>query len=143
MFPLQGFCFHLFLPKFLSNCPSSTKLLLPLKIYGCAAALRNYSFCKKLHHKCLEVFLIHLCLDNCSVICEVTFRNVLHQTHSEFRHIQNSVYSDIFTHSPANLALLRNIHAYWGIIKGYSALFNTLCNPRICATLPYSELWHI
>ena len=135
MFPLQGFCFHLFSTKFLSNCPSSTKLPLALNIYGCTPALRHYSFCKKLHHKCLEVFLIHLCLDNCSVICKVTY--------SEFRHIQNSVYSDIFTHSPAYLALLGNIHAYWGVIKGYSALFNTLCNPHICTTLPYSELWYI
>ena len=54
------------------------------KISGCAPALRYYSFCKTLHLKCLTVFWMRVCLDNCSVICKVTWCYVLHETHSEF-----------------------------------------------------------
>ena len=39
----------LFLTKCLSECPSSMKPPLLLKISGCMPALRHYSFCKMLH----------------------------------------------------------------------------------------------
>ena len=69
---------------------------LPWKTSGCVPALRHYSFCKILHLKCLTVFWIPICLDNCSVICTVTLCYVLQQTHSEFWYIHNFVYSGIF-----------------------------------------------
>ena len=96
----------------------------PWKVSGCAPAFRHYSFCKMIHLKCLTVFWIRLCIDNCSVICTMTLCYVL----GIYRHIQP--YS----------ALLRHIYAYWDIIKAYSCLFSSLCNPRIFRTLPYSAL---
>ena len=65
---------------------------LPWKISSCAPALRYYSFCKMLHHQCLTVFWIRLCLDSCSVVCTVTLCYVLPQTHSEFWNIQHHVF---------------------------------------------------
>ena len=76
-----------------------------LKVFGCVPALRHYSLYKTLHLK-------RLCLNNCSVICTVTLSHVLHQSYSEFWHIQNSVYSGIFSHIQAQSALLRHIHRY-------------------------------
>ena len=86
-----GPLFLLFLTKWLLKCSSSTKPLppLPWKISGCTSPLMHYSFCKTLRLKCLTVFWISLCLDNCSLICTVTICYVLHQTHWEFWHIQN------------------------------------------------------
>ena len=62
-----------------------------------------------------------LCLDNCSIICAVTLCFILHQTHSEYWHIQNSIYSGIFRHLQGYSALLRqctNIHSltiFWSL----------------------------
>ena len=53
----------------------------------------------------------------------MTFYYVLHLTHSEFWHIQHSVFSGIYRHIQSYSALLRHIHAYWDIIKAYSGLF--------------------
>ena len=133
--------------KSLSKCPSSTNLpfpfhltlppFLPCKISGCAPTLRHYSFCKTLHFfKCFTMFWIRLCLNNCSVNCTVILCYVLHQTHSEFWHIQHSVFSGIYQHIESYSASLRHIHAYWDIIKAYSGL---LRHTRIFTTLPYSE----
>ena len=100
-------------------------------------APRHCSFCKMLHLKCLTVFWIHLCLDNCSIFCTVTLCYVLHQTHSQFWHIQNrfffQVSSRIFKHIQHYQVIFTNI------FKTYSGLFSTLCNPRIFKTLPYSK----
>ena len=63
-----------------------------------------------LHLKCLTVSWTCFYLNNSSVICTVTLCYVLHQTHSEFWHIQ------------AYSALLSHIPTYWGIIKPYSGL---------------------
>ena len=60
--------------------------------------------------KCLTVCFS---LYSWSVICAVTLCYVLHQAHSEFWHIQNS----ICVHIQAYSALLRHIQAYWSIIK--------------------------
>ena len=73
-------------------------------------------------------------LNNFSVICTVTLCYLLHQRHSGFSHIQNSIYSGICRHIQAYSALLSHIHAYWGIIKAYSAP---------CKTLTYSQPCHI
>ena len=64
----EGYLFLVFLIKCLSKCPISTNSPHPLtcKNPGCAPAPRHYSFCKTLHLKCLTVFWISLCLDNCS-----------------------------------------------------------------------------
>ena len=70
-------------------------------IDGYSATLRHYSFSKRLHLSCI-------CLNNCSVIYTVTLRYVLHETYSEFWHIQNSVSSGIFRHIQAYSVLLRN-----------------------------------
>ena len=63
--------------------PPLHKPPLPWRIPGCVLAFRHYIFHKMLNLKCLAVFWICLCLDNCSVICTATLCNVLHQTHSE------------------------------------------------------------
>ena len=90
-----------------------------------------------LHLKCLTVFWIRICLDNCSVICTMTLCYALYQTHSEFWHIQHSVFSGICRHIQLYSALLRHIdafHAYWHIIMAYSAS---------CVTLIYSQSYHM
>ena len=68
---------------------------------------------------------------------------MLHQTHSEYWHIQYSfsfrymlAYSIIFSVIKAHSRILRHIQAYSGI-------FSTLGNPHIFTTLPYSEPWDI
>ena len=88
----------------------------------------NQAFCKTLHLKCLIVFWICLCPDNCSVICTVTLHCVLHQTHLEFWYIQNSVYSGICRHIQEYLALLMHIQAY-------SAPYVTLSYSQSCHIL--------
>ena len=87
-----------------------------------------------LHLKCLTVFWIRLCLDNCSVIFTVTLCHVLHQTHSGFWHIQHPAFSDIYRRIQSCSALLRHIHDYWDIIKAYSGLFSIFST---------SQLWYI
>ena len=94
-----------------------------LKTSGCAPAFRHYSFRKTLHLKSLRMFWIRVCLGNCSAIGTTTLWYVLHQTHSEFWHIQNSIYSGIFRHIQGYLKLLRHIHVHWGTVKTYSGLF--------------------
>ena len=77
-------------------------------------APRHCSFCKMLHLKCLTVFWIHLCLDNCSIFCTVTLCYVLHQTHSQFWRIQNPVvFSGVFKNIQAYSALSSHIHKYF------------------------------
>ena len=62
---------------------------------------------------------------------------VLHQTHSEFWHIQHS---DFFRYISAYTALLTQFHAYWDINKAYSGIFSTLCNPHVFTTLTFWAL---
>ena len=118
--------FLVFVGKLLSKCPSFAKPSLSWKIFVCPTALRHYSFLKTPRHKCLTVFWIRLCLDNCSVICTVTLRKVLHPIHSEFQHIQKSVF---FRHMQTYSALLRvftYIEASLRHIEAYSAIFSVI-----------------
>ena len=91
-FPAESF-FLAFLAKCLSKCSSSTNLLPICPAKFLAGHLHPGIIpCKILHHKvwqCSEC----VCLDNCSVIRTVTSCYVLHETHSEFWHIQHSVFS--------------------------------------------------
>ena len=106
-------------PKFHKSPPP-----LPWKISGCAPAPKHYSFCKTLHLKCLTVFWICLCLDNCSVICTVTLCYALHQS---FRIL---AYSALFLWCmPAYLIIFRHIHAYSDIIKAHLGLFKHILHP--------------
>ena len=75
------------------------------------------------HLKCVTVFWIRLCLDNCSVTCTVTIRYSVPYASDIFWHVQNSIYSGIFRHIQRYLALLGHIHAYRGIVKAYLGLF--------------------
>ena len=111
---------------------------LPWKISCYAPTLKHYSFCKTLYLKCLTVFWIRLCLNNCSMICAVTLCYVLYQTHSEPWHIQHFVFSGRCWHIHSYSALLRHIHAYWVIFQAYSGIFSTLCNPHL-----FKTLWNI
>ena len=88
---------------------------------------------KTIHHH-------HHLHHNCSVICTVTLCSVLHQTHSEFWQIQHSCFFR-YIHAHAYPIIFRVIEAYSHIrhIQAYSGIFSTMCNPRIFATLPYSE----
>ena len=40
-------------------------------------------------------------------------------------------------------ALLRDIHSYWVILKAYSGIFSTMCNPGIFTTSPYWALKYL
>ena len=88
---------------------------LPWKIYGCAPALRYYLLCKRLHLKCLTVFWIRICLDNCLVICTVPLCYVLDLTHSEFRHIQHC----LFRYMPTYSIIFSVIKAHSRILRHY------------------------
>ena len=70
------------------------------------------------------------CLNNSSVICTVTLCYVLHQTHSEFWHIQ------------AYSALLSHIPTYWGIIKPYSGLSRHLGSGIFRTRSIFKTLWN-
>ena len=126
--------FFFFSTKCLLQCPSSKKPLQPWKISDCPPALRYYSLFKALHLNCLTVFWICLCLNNYAVIftvtlCYVLHQNVLHQTYSEFWHIQNSVYLGICRIIQAYSTLLKHIHAYWNIFEAYSCLLRHIQHP--------------
>ena len=80
----------------------------------------------------MTVFWIRLCLDSCSVICTVTLCYVLHQTHLQVWHIQNSVYSGIFMVYPSIFSIIK---AYSHILRHFHSIFSTLCNPCIYSHL--------
>ena len=112
------------------------------KISGCAPALTHY-FSKMLHLKCLPVFWIRHCLDNCSVICTVTLWYVLHQN---LRHVQNSgTFSNLFFFFQVYAGIFKHTQRYWDIftrietllrhVQAYAAIFSTLCIPRIFTTM--------
>ena len=76
MFPWEAI-FLVFFTKCLLKCPSF--------IPPSSTALKNF-FCAPapaltVHLKCLTIFWIRVCLDNCSVICTVTLGYLLHQIH--------------------------------------------------------------
>ena len=76
----------------------------------------------------------------------MTLWYVLHQTNSEFRHIQHSVNSDILRYNQAYSALLRDINTYWGIFKAYSCLLRHIQQHVLLLqihNLANSELWHL
>ena len=133
-----------FLMECLSKCPSyknpfsrSEKLLVVLLHSGIILFAKWFILNV---WQCSE----YLCLSNCSVN-SVTLCYVLHQkTHSEkFWHIQHPVSSGIRQHIKSYSALLKHIHSYWDIVKGYPGIFSTLCNPSLFTILSYSEPWHI
>ena len=121
-----------FLTKFLSKFPSSAALLhfrtppfqtphlTPWRISSCAPALRYCSFCKILDLKCLKVFWIHLCLDNCSVIYTVTL--ILNSAAS---HVQNSgipIQHTVFSGMPECPIILYSVslrHMHIETLKAY------------------------
>ena len=92
-------------------------------------SIQALSFCRTPNLKSLTVSWIRLCLDNCSVICAVTLCYVLHQTHSEFWHIQNSIYSYILRQIQGYSVCLRLSHACWGNAKAYSGLLRHIQHP--------------
>ena len=92
-------------------------------------SLRHCSFWKRLHLKCLIGFWVRICLNNFSVSCTVTLCYVLHQTHSGFWFIRNSIYSRISRYIQGYSALLRHIRAYWDTAKAYSDLFRHIQHP--------------
>ena len=104
---------------------------------GCASALTIiFAKCSILNvWQCSEC----VCLGNCSIICTVNLCYVQCQTHSEFSHIQHSAFSGICWNIQSYFALLRHIHAYWDIIKAYSAPCVILA--YLFTTLPYSGLF--
>ena len=111
-------CVFDMLLKCLLKCPSSTTSPSP-------CPEKFHSFWKTLHLKCLTVFWIRLCFDTCSVTCTVTLCYAKQQIHSEFWHIQYSVFSGIHRYIKSYSTLLMNIHAYWHI-KVYSDLYRDI-----------------
>ena len=66
----------------------------------------------------------YVCLDNCSIICTMTLCYLLHQTYSEFWHIQRSVF-----YMPAYSNIFSFIETYSHIVKAYSDLFRHIQHP--------------
>ena len=141
-----------FLTKYLSKSSSSTKP--PQKHLLCVFSQALSSFAKR---SILNVWQCseNVCLDNCSVICKVTWYYVLHQTHSKFWHIQHScffryiqaylesqAYSKHWNIDQANSEPCHRTD-YLSIIQPYSGTFKTLCNVCIYRNLVYSESWNI
>ena len=125
MFPCWAFFFLCFWQNVYQSALSPQNLPCSEKfVFVC---LRHYSFCKRLHLKCLTVFWIYFCLDNCSVICAMTLCYILHRLHQ--MHSELCLFSYICGHIQAYAALLRHFQAYSGI-------FSTLCIFDISKTLP-------
>ena len=145
----MGPLFLVFLTKPLSKCPSSTNLPPTSPEKFLVEHLHSgIIFCKTLHLKCLTVFWIPLCLYNCSVMlsnldnCLVTLYYVLHRTHSEFWHIQHSVFLvcvGIFNYIQHHWGIFTHIETLLRHIQAYSDIFSTLYNHLIFTTTPYSE----
>ena len=89
----------------------------------------------------------YMCLDNCSVVCTAILCYVLHQTHSEFWHIQRYFFrcmpAYLFNHTQRYWGILTHIDTLLRHIQACSDKFTTLCNPRIFTNLSYSEPWDI
>ena len=121
----MGLFFLLLLTKFLSNCPSSKKIPLPWKIFGWAPAVRHYLICKMLYLKCLTVFRMRLCLDNCSVICTVT--------------------SNLYTASDIFRILVYSKLCLFSYMRAYSSLLLHAIQAYLapCVTLVFSQPRHI
>ena len=75
--------------------------------------------------RCSEYVSVSITAQYSTVICTVILCCAKQQTHSEFWHIQYSVFffSGIFWHIKSYSTLLRHIRAYSDIIKPYSHLF--------------------
>ena len=131
-----------FLTKSLSKRPSSLNLTSPLYPEKFLVEHLNSDIIPFTNYFVLNVWQCseYVCLYNCSVICTVTLWYILHQTHSEFWHIQLSVfqvyagifkyiqhYEGIFTHIET---LLRPIQTFLGILAP-------------CVTLTYQQRCHI
>ena len=78
-FPMGPFSLY-FWQNLYRSALISTNPPLPWKISGYVPALRQYSLYQILYLKCLTLFWIGLCLNDCSVICIVTLSYVLHQS---------------------------------------------------------------
>ena len=113
-----------------------------LKSSGCRPASKHYSFCKILYLECLKVMWIHLCLNNCSVVCTVTLcwyiiyvaMYCIRPIHNSviFRTLFIQVYWSIFSIIKAYSQILRYFLKH---IKAYSGIFSTLCKFPICRTI--------
>ena len=128
-------------------------------------------FCKTLHPKFLTVSWTRLCLDNCSVIFTGNLCYGLHQTHSEFWHIQAifphiealsrhiQIYPGIFT-TLSDLRII-NLAIFWAFVylepeaysKPYETLASQIHDSAIVRTvlsgifkiltIEYVEIWHV
>ena len=123
----------------LSKCPSSTNTppgaLKKLLLYTCE------SFCKMLDLKCLTVFGIRPCLDNCTVPCTVTICMYC------LRHIQNSAAVCIFKYVPAYSIIFVVIKSFTHIealLRHIQNLIQHLYMQKaeILGILEYSKLFH-
>ena len=118
----MGLLFPVFLTESLSKGLSSTNLpLLALKNFSLhTCILANFFFAK---HSIWNVWQCpeYVCLNNCSIICALTFCYVLHQKHSEFWHIQYwimffQVYASIFNQT----------QHYWGLLLTRKNIYNLI-----------------
>ena len=120
--------------------PSPTFVFLPRKISGCPPAHRHFFFAKR------SILNIWQCPKHVSLMITALLSNfyssnlysdliplyfVLNQKHSEFWHIQFSVFSDIYRHIQWYSALLRHSHTYWDTISAFWGIFSTLFHPCI------------
>ena len=98
-------------------------------------------FCKMFHLKCLTVFWIRLCLDNCSVTCIVAvrynvpyasdiFRTLAYSGLYLFRYTQT--YSKIFSTIRTYWRILRQCQGIFKVIQAHSAPFVTLAYSQPC-----------
>ena len=83
----------------------------------------------------------YVCLGNCSVICTVTSCYVLHQTYSEFWHIQHCFFRYILAYSIVFNAIKGIFTHIETLFKAHSGLFRHIQHPAL--TLTYSKLCQI
>ena len=129
----------MFLIKCLLKCHSSVKRPLPWKLLV-ASLLQALFFLQNALSYTFDSVLNMPRLDNYSIICTVTLCYVLHQTRSEFWHVQNylfryiQAYPRILSIIKAYSCILRDCQGMFRLIYLYSAPF---------LTHAYSEPYHI
>ena len=129
----MGPLFLVFLTKCLLKCPSSTTSPPPPPVT--LSALNNFWLRTCILFAKHSIWNVWQCSEYVSKLYSDFYAIYCIRHIQNSGYIQHSVFSGIYRHIQSYSVLLRNIHAYWDIIKVYSGLFRY--------TLAYSQTCHI
>ena len=140
--------FLVFLTKCSLKCPSSTKSSLSWKISGFMSALRHYSFCKRLHRKCLTVLWTRLChnqnpvistkIGETCVILKIQTPGIL----TSWK-IQNPEFFAKIVNYFSKALYYRSLTRFWIPLSLNKYSSTCRVTSRYVFYKKYSEIWHI